>query len=384
METLETRMMVYKDGPDGPMATGELPPMCLECGKTEIIWITHDESTFYPNEGMSFFWMENGKKKILPKTKGSSIMISGFMCPCHGFMSAMIDGRMIRSYTVFHCGTNRDGWFTNADLVKQLDDCAALFKHLHPDKDIHVFFDNSMTHRARAPDGLDASKLNLSDGGANVTNLRPGWFMRTDVNGIEVRVEQPMQTENGIQKGLRTILTERGKFKNDQGHNLCKVSRPCLDKTPHSERENRTQKCCAFYVLSQEPDFRAQKPWLQEEVEKHGFHIHFYPKYHCELNWIEMIWGWVKSCHRRNCTYSFADLDGNDGLTKTLNERIPLAFVRRVARHSLRYMHFYRVGLEGPELEFAVKKYKGHRSISAAQKEEIKVAFEEYCTKHKR
>ena len=31
-------------------------------------------------------------------------------------------------------------------------------------------FDHSMTHEAEAPDGLDASKLNKSDGGANVPN----------------------------------------------------------------------------------------------------------------------------------------------------------------------------------------------------------------------
>ena len=32
------------------------------------------------------------------------------------------------------------------------------------------------------------------------------------------------------------------------------------------------------------------------------------PKYHCELNYIEMIWGWAKSHHRRTCTYNYKDL----------------------------------------------------------------------------
>jgi transposase len=214
--------------------------------------------------------------------------------------------------------------------------------------------------------------------------MRAGWYYRKAENGDLVRVEHPMQKENGIQKGLRTILTERGKFHNNQGHQLCKVCRPCLNKTPHSERENKTEKCCAFYVLSQEPDFLEQKPWLTEVVMGHQFNIHYYPKYHCELNWIEMIWGWVKSYHRRNCTYSFADLDGEEGLTKTLNERIPLSFVRKAARHSLRYMHYYRLGLEGHELEFAVKKYKSHRDISSAQRAMIKSAFEEHCRKRAR
>ena len=94
-----------------------------------------------------------------------------------------------------------------------------------------------------------------------------------------------------------------------------------------------------------------------------------------------MVWGWMKAYHRKSCTYSFADLDGDNGLSKTLNERIPLSFVRKTARHCLRYMHYYRIGLDGPELEFAVRKYKHHRSISVDQRALIRQEFEDYCEK---
>ena len=73
-------------------------------------------------------------------------------------------------------------------------------------------FDNSMTHRARAPDGLDASLLNLSDGGKNTKLTRPEWYMSQNAVGSVTRVEQPMQTAAGIQKGLKTILVERDGF----------------------------------------------------------------------------------------------------------------------------------------------------------------------------
>ena len=34
-----------------------------------------------------------------------------------------------------------------------------------------------MTHKAKSPDdGLDATKINKSDGGAGVTRQRDGWF----------------------------------------------------------------------------------------------------------------------------------------------------------------------------------------------------------------
>ena len=69
-----------------------------------------------------------------------------------------------------------------------------------------------MTHRARAPDGLDATLLNLSDGGKNTKLTRSGWYHLKQPDGTTVRVEQPMQTAAGIQKGLKTILTDRGNF----------------------------------------------------------------------------------------------------------------------------------------------------------------------------
>ena len=111
-------------------------------------------------------------------------------------------------------------------------------------------------------------------------------------------------------------------------------------------------------MLSNEPDFLAQLPWLAEEVQRFpGFSIMFYPKY-----------------HRNNCTYSY-------GLTRTLEARIPLSFVRRTAKHCLRYMDAYRAGLEGSLLDFVVKKYKSHRSVTPEQAAEIKLAFEEWTLK---
>jgi len=51
---------------------------------------------------------------------------------CHGFMSAKLNSSDIEnttSFQFFEAGKNRDGWFTNKDLVEQLHKCAPLFKH---------------------------------------------------------------------------------------------------------------------------------------------------------------------------------------------------------------------------------------------------------------
>ena len=144
--------------------------------------------------------MENNKKKLLPKSKGKSIMITGFACPCHGFMSATINQEVINSYELFYAGTHRDGWFTNEDLINQIDRCAHLLIMMHPHCEILVAFDNSMTHRSHAPDGLDAlsSNLNLGDRGKNCRPIRDGWYV--NINGD--KVVQKMQYDNGTQKGI--------------------------------------------------------------------------------------------------------------------------------------------------------------------------------------
>ena len=136
--------------------------------------------------------------------------------------------------------------------------------------------------------------------------MKAGWY----TNDIGERVVQSMQHENGIQKGVQTILKERGKHKNTEGKNLLLQCKPCKDKVSHDQRneETRSNMCCASYVLSKEEDFLEQEEWLAEVVKRAGFNIIFYPKYHCELNYIKMVWGWTKSYHGRFCTYNYKDL----------------------------------------------------------------------------
>jgi hypothetical protein len=98
-----------------------------------------------------------------------------------------------------------------------------------------------------------------------------------------------------------------------------------------------------------------------------------------------MLWGYVKVKLRRMCTFSFSDL--KQRLPEFLDS-IPLPFVKRASRQCLRYMNGYQLGLIGPELDYAVRKYKGHRMIppqnlqviirdefKAQQEEKMKASF---------
>jgi len=50
-------------------------------------------------------------------------------------------------------------------------------------------------------------------------------------------------------------------------------------------------RCCCRRLLYNQPDFANVKSILQEHCERQGFLVQILPKYHCELNPLEMVWG---------------------------------------------------------------------------------------------
>ena len=118
--------------------------------------------------------------------------------------------------------------------------------------------------------------------------------------------------------------------------------------------------CCARRFLSEQPDFKEQKGWIQETIEARGHKVLFYPKFHCELNFIEYYWATIKSYACQHCNYTF----------KGLKETVPHALasvdlmnVRKFARRAQRYMDAYPKGLTQTQAEYMVKQYRSHRRI---------------------
>jgi hypothetical protein len=54
---------------------------------------------------------------------------------------------------------------------------------------------------------------------------------------------------------------------------------------------SHSKTCCMQMVLSHQANFLAEKPCLQTVIEAAGHKCYFLPKFHCELNPIEMYWG---------------------------------------------------------------------------------------------
>ena len=101
---------------------------------------------------------------------------------------------------------------------------------------------------------LDVTNLKMSDGMSSHTKtiMKAGWYF----NDSGERITQSMQFENGVQKGVKNILTERGKHKNAEGEDPLLQCKLCREKITEEGRNDAgiTNLCCATFVLSQEPD----------------------------------------------------------------------------------------------------------------------------------
>jgi hypothetical protein len=313
--------------------------------------LAHDESTFYSNDSNSQGWMPVGEQPLKKKGKGRAYHVSDFLSETIGPLHLNDEQRNQfphlpkQSRVCIETGTNNDGWWTTEKLKDQIINKAIpLFEATHPGCIALFAFDNATSHSAFAKDALVASKMNWDDGGKQ-PKMRDTVF-----NGAV----QKMVHLNGEQKGMKTILIERGLYRDG----LKKVCRDCIKK---KLREQNTRiDCCGLKILELQPDFESQKGIIQEIIEERGHMVIFYPKFHCELNFIEMYWGAAKRYTRENCDYTW------DGLKRTVNlalDSVPISSIRRYARRSFRYMDAYRKGLTLNAAEYAVKKYRSHRKI---------------------
>ena len=55
-------------------------------GEQKIVPVFHDESTFRANEDQRFCRLEKDEQILKPKYAGRGLMVSEFVCPCHGRM----------------------------------------------------------------------------------------------------------------------------------------------------------------------------------------------------------------------------------------------------------------------------------------------------------
>ena len=114
--------------------------------------------------------------------------------------------------------------------------------------------------------------------------MRDGHLLNGDVQSFYFLDDHPSMP--GWFKRMEQIIQKRGLWPaeglNAQCHNFYCTS-------GHTD-------CCCRWLLFSQLDFTNHKSQLQELIELCGHLCDFYPKYHCELNFIEQYWSVAKLC----------------------------------------------------------------------------------------
>jgi len=219
-------------------------------------------------------------------------MVSDFCSPDLGWLQSKDGKEEVRM--LFKAGKDRDGYFTNEDLLAQTEKAIELFEDNFPGNAVAAFaFDNATTHQKRAPDALSARKVPKfpkrwpEKNGQQGCKMRDGCLPNKQPQSLYFPDDHPQYP--GYFKGMAVILQERG------FNNVAKLPAQCKRFKCH---DPETGMCCCRRILFNQPDFKEQKSALEELIESHGHLMFFYPKFHCELNFIEQCWGYAKYHYR--------------------------------------------------------------------------------------
>ncbi|KAG2341755.1 hypothetical protein BDR05DRAFT_976858 [Suillus weaverae] len=250
--------------------------------------------------------------------------------------------------------SHREGYFTCEDILQQASKAMDILEKHYMDKDHVMVFDNAITHLKCTDDALDKWDGTNWGEGRKPTN----W-------GVEVNVvSEDGKPVHGLDGAVlkKKVPMGNGKFADGslqslyypEGHKCAGVFKGMVTSKIWAE-------CPGFQMLYNEPDFVGVKSLLEIACKACGFRAIFFPKFHCELNFIEQCWGYSKHVYREFPVSSKeADLEQN--VLQALDS-VPLVAIRRFSTRSLRFMDAYRKGLNGKQAAWASKKYHGHRVL---------------------
>ena len=330
----------------GLQATHRPPPICSdeppptvrderEEEKKDLVVIYHDESIYNSNEGQTWMWGEEERPALLPKTKGSGLMVSdfvdehdGFLCLSHQqHQQAKATNPSIQQHTrvVFEYGSERGGYWTGDRFMAQMKTACDIAEIKYPSSTHTVVFvlDQSSCHRKFDEKALVARNILVKDGGP-----------RRVRDTVWAGQPQSMVMLDGSAKGLRTILQERG-----------------INTSTLKADDMRI-------ILSNHDDFVNEKTQVEHYVISRGFQCYFLPKFHCELNPIERVWGQSKRYCRAYSNFTLVKLREviNPALDSVSTDLIRKYF-RKVREYERAYLEGHKAG---KEVEAAVKLYKSH------------------------
>ncbi|KIK25458.1 hypothetical protein PISMIDRAFT_28803 [Pisolithus microcarpus 441] len=179
------------------------------------------------------------------------------------------------AWEIIYHSANGDAWWDTEQLLKQVKHAIHVFEAAHPDCVSLFVFDQSSSHASLPPDVLKAFEMNKSNGGKQCKQCDMV-IPQTNPTVEHCGKLQKMTLPNGQAKGLQQVLEECG-FDVHNMHAKC---------SPVCAWENTN--CCMARLLSKQDDFTNQLSMLETVIRDAGHLCIFLPKFHCELNPIEM------------------------------------------------------------------------------------------------
>ena len=179
-------------------------------------------------------------------------------------------------------------------------------------------------------------------------------------------LNHPNYLVRGKQKGLEAVLRERKLWplnnRRSDGMKF-RLQCPTSNRLPGCTGVEETElegRCCARALMAAQKDFREQKGRLEEELNVVNHLTILYPKFHCELNFIERFWCSVKRYACEHCSYTF------EGLRTTVPaslDSVSPAEINRHYNHCMRILDAYSAGHTYGTEVFRQRVYKAHRQV---------------------
>ena len=332
--------------------------------------VSHDESIFRLNGYLRRQWFEHKRPAILPKGEGRGMHVSDFITTFGPVKK--VDGSPVR---VLMGPVGKNCYWNSELFLEQVEEAVRGLHKKYPDFRLDFKFDNAPSHHKKAEEAPVPEKMNKTPGGKQTRMRDTQWEMYGKVRTQSLVFKRKRRIQNSVffkgeAKGLLQIAQERFEL----GAKMRKL-----------EQLKRNDLIKELYKFN---DFRNVKPKLMELIEKLNGELfkgearvsaEFLPKFHCELNEIELWWRNSKQNFRKH----------NDREWRTMEKRVnkaldgfPISYYSKLFREVKAVETAYADGLGAEELlalkesdfpgllEQIAAKRRSHRQPTQLKKEQ--------------